>query len=128
MDFLPLRNGAAGLTLGDVSGKGLGAALLMAKLQATLRAYAVNAEGEGALADVGARVNQVLCRDGLANRFATLLLLRAEPDSGSVRFMNAGHMPPLVLSAGEVKRHPPVAPLRSAIRDNKKQRHARGRD
>jgi sigma-B regulation protein RsbU (phosphoserine phosphatase) len=111
VDFLPLKNGAAGLSLGDVSGKGLGAALLMAKLQATLRAYAGDTEGEGALADMGARVNQVLCRDGLANRFATLLILRAEPDSGRVRFMNAGHMPPLVLSAGEVKRHPPVAPL-----------------
>jgi hypothetical protein len=111
VDFLSLQNGAAGLTLGDVSGKGLGAALLMAKLQATLRAYAADAEGEGALADMGGRVNRVLCRDGLANRFATLLILRAEPDSGRVRFMNAGHMPPLVLSAGEVQRHPPVAPL-----------------
>jgi sigma-B regulation protein RsbU (phosphoserine phosphatase) len=117
VDFLPLQNGAAGLTLGDVSGKGLGAALLMAKLQATLRAYAVDAEGEGALADMGGRVNRVLCRDGLANRFATLLILRAEPDSGRVRFMNAGHMPPLVLSAGEVKRHPPVAPLLGVLPD-----------
>lgn len=111
VDFLPLENGAAGLVLGDVSGKGLGAALLMAKLQATLRAYAADAEGEGALADMGARVNRVLCRDGLANRFATLLILRVEPDSGHVRFMNAGHMPPLAFSAGELERHPPVAPL-----------------
>jgi hypothetical protein len=77
----------------------------------------VDAEGEGALADMGGRVNRVLCRDGLANRFATLLILRAEPDSGRVRFMNAGHMPPLVLSAGEVKRHPPVAPLLGVLPD-----------
>lgn len=117
VDFLPMKSGAAGLTLGDVSGKGLGAALLMAKLQATLRAYAGEAEGEGALADVGARVNKVLCRDGLANRFATLLILRAEPNSGRVRFMNAGHMPPLVLSAGETRRHPPVAPLLGVLPD-----------
>jgi len=115
VDFVPMKEGAAALALGDVSGKGLGAALLMAKLQATFRAYIGEGDEMGALADVGSKVNRLLCRDGLANRFATLLLLRVGEGSGSVRLLNAGHMPPLVLSGGEVKRLPPVAPLMGVL-------------
>ncbi len=111
VDFMPLAEGASGLALGDVSGKGLGAALLMAKLQATLRSYAGDVKGEGTIAEMGGRVNRLLCRDGLANRFATLLFLRVEPESGTVRLLNAGHMPPLVLAGSEIRVLPPVAPL-----------------
>jgi hypothetical protein len=83
-----------GIALGDVAGKGLGAALLMSKLQATLRALAPECRD---LAELGARLNAILHRDGLDNRFATLFYCEIEPDSSRVRFLNAGHNPAFVL-------------------------------
>ena len=79
---------------GDVAGKGLPAALLMAKLQSTLRALAVD---EPSLAALGQKMNYLFCRDGLPNRFATLVYLEVTACSGSVRVLNAGHLPPIVL-------------------------------
>jgi sigma-B regulation protein RsbU (phosphoserine phosphatase) len=94
LDYLPFEGGDLGLALGDVAGKGLGAALLMSKLQATLRAWATDVPS---LADLGARTNRILCRDGLPNRFATLTFLRIPPNAGRVRLLNAGHLPPIVV-------------------------------
>lgn len=99
VDHLPVREGRLGVALGDVAGKGLGAALLMAKLQATLRAFAPDL---ASLGELGARVNRILCRDGLPNRFATLVYAELAPDSGAVRLVNAGHLPPAVLRADGV--------------------------
>jgi len=98
VDYLPLDGGRLGVALGDVSGKGLGAALLMSKLQATLRALA---PGAPSLSALGGRLNEILVRDGLENRFATLFYLEIEPGGGALRFLNAGHNPPfLVTHAG----------------------------
>jgi sigma-B regulation protein RsbU (phosphoserine phosphatase) len=94
VDYLQIDRGRLGVMLGDVAGKGLPAALLMAKLQATVRALASGAASLGAL---GEAVNRILNRDGLPNRFATLVYLEIAPDSGHVRLLNAGHMPPLVV-------------------------------
>jgi hypothetical protein len=101
VDYLPLPDGRIGMALGDVAGKGLGAALLMAKLQATLRALAPEGGGLDALA---ARINAILNRDGLENRFATLFYLEVEPGSGRARWLNAGHNPPLVARGGTIER------------------------
>lgn len=95
VDFLDLQNARYGLALGDVAGKGLKAALLMVKLQATLRALAAEFDS---LAELGAKLNAILRRDGLPDSFASLVYLELRPDSGSVRLLNAGHMPPLRLS------------------------------
>jgi phosphoserine phosphatase RsbU/P len=95
VDYLPLDGGRLGVALGDVSGKGLGAALLMSKLQATLRALA---PGAGSLSALGGRLNEILVRDGLENRFATLFYLEIDPGLGTVRFLNAGHNPPFLIS------------------------------
>jgi serine phosphatase RsbU (regulator of sigma subunit) len=93
--------GALGVALGDVAGKGLGAALLMAKLQASLRATAPGSPGLG---ELGARLNGILCRDGLDNRFATLVYLELPAGGvGPIRFLNAGHNPPLLVRAGGVE-------------------------
>jgi phosphoserine phosphatase RsbU/P len=66
VDYMPVDNQRFGIALGDVAGKGLPAALLMAKLQATLRALAVE---ETSLVTLGQKTNRILCRDGLPNRF-----------------------------------------------------------
>jgi sigma-B regulation protein RsbU (phosphoserine phosphatase) len=103
VDYVPVEPQRFGLALGDVAGKGLPAALLMAKLQSTLRALA----DEGTtLAALGERMNRILCRDGLPNRFATLVYLEVCAQSGSVRLLNAGHLPPLVLRAERIEELP----------------------
>jgi len=106
VDYLDVGGGRTGLALGDVAGKGLGAALLMSKLQATLRALAPGARD---LAGLGGRVNRIFCRDGLPNRFATLLYLELAGGGGPVRLLNAGHLPPLAIRATGVDTLEPVA-------------------
>lgn len=104
VDYIALPDGKLGISLGDVSGKGLGAALLMAKLQSTLRAFATD---RVPLDDLGRRVNGIFYRDGLPGKFATLVYLELEPGSGTVRLLNAGHMPPLLLAPGTLEKTPP---------------------
>jgi sigma-B regulation protein RsbU (phosphoserine phosphatase) len=81
------------LALGDVAGKGLAAALLMASLRAAVRARW--REGDP-LPVVLARVNEILLQTVPPNRFATLFLARADTATGDVAWVNAGHAPPIV--------------------------------
>lgn len=106
VDYIKLNDGKWGIVLGDVAGKGLGAALFMAKIQATLRALALD---YGSLADLGQRMNKILCRDGIPNRFATMLYLEVGQDRGTVRFLNAGHFPPLIVRGGKLEHAEPLA-------------------
>ena len=116
VDYLELGDGRLALVLGDVSGKGLPAALLMAKLQSTIRALATE---DGTMVEMAGRVNGILCRDGLTGRYATLVYLELSPGSGLVRFFNAGHLPPVTLRAGGVERAKPVAMPVGFIQDVK---------
>jgi len=97
VDHLPIDANRHAVALGDVAGKALPAALLSVKLQATIRALAPYFE---ALGDLGAGVNRILYRDGLPTRFASLVYLLLTADSGQIRVLNAGHMPPLLLRDG----------------------------
>src|SRR5436309_7523262 len=94
VDYIELPGERLGVVLGDVAGKGLGAALLTAKLQATLRALV---PGRPSLSDPGAEMNDILHRDGIDNRFVTLFYLEVRAGSGRLRYLNAGHNPPFVL-------------------------------
>jgi hypothetical protein len=104
VDYIPLDGFRHGVVLGDVAGKGLGAALLTAKLQATLRALVPNATS---LDDLGMQVNRIFHADGLDNRYATLFFAELEHDSGQLRYLNAGHNPPFLLRASGVEKLPP---------------------
>ena len=99
VDYLQIDEKRLGVALGDVAGKGLGAALLMAKLQATIRAIAPNFKS---LADLGSEINKIFCRDGIPNRFISLIYLEINPDSGLVRILNSGHMPPILVDKNSV--------------------------
>jgi serine phosphatase RsbU (regulator of sigma subunit) len=116
VDYIELDGFRHGVLLGDVAGKGLGAALLSAKLQATLRALLPEAVS---LADLGHRVNAIFHRDGLDNRYATLFLAELEYDSGQIRYLNAGHNPPLVVRPDGMERLPasslPLGMLDAAV-------------
>jgi len=96
VDYIELDGFRHGVVLGDVAGKGLGAALLSAKLQATLRALVPEATS---LDDLASRVNTIFFRDGLENRYATLFYAELEYDSGQLRYLNAGHNPAFLIQA-----------------------------
>jgi len=85
------------LVLGDVSGKGLPAALLMVKLQATIRALCTETTR---LADLGSQINRIFHRDGITRSFATLVVLEVRGDFGKIKLLNAGHMPPVLIRGG----------------------------
>jgi len=85
------------LVLGDVSGKGLPAALLMVKLQATIRALFTEAT---LLAELGSQINRIFHRDGITSSFATLVVLDIHSDSGKIQLLNAGHTPPVLIRNG----------------------------
>jgi len=96
VDYIVLPDERLGVVLGDVAGKGLGAALLTAKLQATLRALV---PGCPSLSDLGAQMNEIVHRDGIDNRFVTLFYFEMQAGSAGLRFLNAGHNPPLLQRA-----------------------------
>ena len=103
VDSILIDEQRLGLSLGDVAGKGLGAALFMAKLQATLRALAPGRESIPAL---GAQLSGIFDRDGIPNRFTSLVYLEITSRNGEIRLLNAGHMPPLHLSAAGIRELP----------------------
>jgi sigma-B regulation protein RsbU (phosphoserine phosphatase) len=95
-DMLPLPNGDIALTIGDVSGKGVSAALLMARLMSDLRFIAGQGLPPGeALEQLGRRLSHAT-RESM---FATLLYLELTPDTGELEIANAGHPRPLIRKA-----------------------------
>ena len=100
IDYLDGAGGRMGIALGDVAGKGMGAALLCAKLQATLRALAPAAANLEAL---GASLNGVLERSGLDNRYATLFYAEISAGSSEVLYLNAGHNPALLVRGDTIE-------------------------
>ncbi|HTG29572.1 MAG TPA: PP2C family protein-serine/threonine phosphatase [Methylomirabilota bacterium] len=83
-----------GIALGDVSGKGIAAALTMASLQASLRAEAARAGND--IGGMIGRLNQMLYDASAADRYATLFYSRYDPASRRLTYVNAGHNPPMV--------------------------------
>jgi len=101
VDFIRIDENRFGVALGDVAGKGLRAALLMAKLQATLRALVPDAVS---LSKLGTKLNQIFARDSIPTIFASLVYLEGQSDSGLVRVLNAGHFPPLVIRGDRIEK------------------------
>jgi phosphoserine phosphatase RsbU/P len=93
-DFIPSPDGGLLLTVGDVSGKGLDAALLMSSMQAAIRSRMAGASGMDELMQ---GVNAYLCATFPFNKFATLFCALVAPDDGNIVYANAGHTPPLIL-------------------------------
>jgi serine phosphatase RsbU (regulator of sigma subunit) len=100
LDFIKLNESKVGIAVGDVAGKGLSAALHMAKLQATLRALIYD---HPSLTILGEKLNRIFYRDSLPKIFASLIYLEIEPDSGNIRFLNAGHIPPIIMRENKVE-------------------------
>jgi phosphoserine phosphatase RsbU/P len=103
IDCFEVKHDQFAFTMGDVSGKGLAAALLMAQLQASVHALAFQNQRDNSLPALVSQLNRLYCRAGLANSFISFIFLLLEPSSGVVRFANAGHLPPLLISNRQVR-------------------------
>ena len=92
-DFIAEHDGKMLVALGDVSGKGTAAALLMSSLHAAIHAQIA---AKSPLEETITSVNRYLAENTPANRFVTLFAAELDPASGILRYINAGHNPPLV--------------------------------
>jgi serine phosphatase RsbU (regulator of sigma subunit)/DNA-binding transcriptional regulator YhcF (GntR family) len=94
-DLLALQRGRWGIAIGDVSGKGIGAALIMASLQASLKFRALQPHLK--LSTLIGDVNRLVYESSPTNIFATLFYAEYEPAKRLLNYVNAGHNPPLIL-------------------------------
>ena len=103
-DFLALTSGRLGLAIGDVSGKGIPAALLMASLQASVRGQSQSGAREGPpdVAGLMANVNLLVCDASASNRYATFFYGQFDPATRNLVYTNGGHNPPMVLRGSQV--------------------------
>ena len=96
-DFISRHNGNMLIALGDVSGKGTAAALLMSSLHAAIHAQTV---ARSSLSEMITSVNEYLAFNTPANRFITFFAAELDPETGKMFYINAGHNPPLVARNG----------------------------
>lgn len=99
LDIINLQNYKYGISIGDVAGKGLSAALLMAKLQSTIRALAPDLKS---LSELGKKINEIFCRDSLPQLFASLIYIEIVSGSGELNVLNAGHLPPFLIRGNSI--------------------------
>jgi PAS domain S-box-containing protein len=100
-DYLPMLQDRWGIIVADVTGHGVGPALLMAETRAYLRVLATRREDTG---EILTRANRVLAEDVGMERFVTLFLARLDPANRSLVYTSAGHPPAYVINAqNEVK-------------------------
>jgi sigma-B regulation protein RsbU (phosphoserine phosphatase) len=101
-DYLPMLNDCTGIVIGDVTGHGVGPALLMAETRAYLRILARNREDS---AEILYRTNLVLAEDVGAERYVTLTLLKLNPTAKTVSYANAGHIPGYIIGKDGATKH-----------------------
>lgn len=101
-DAIPFGAGRFGVSIADVVGKGIPAALLMSNLQAAVRAFAT---GAAQPAEICQQVNRILCGHIAEGRFISFFYCLLDEEVGTLTYANAGHYPPiLVRSDGAVER------------------------
>lgn len=101
-DFIERGAGRLGFAIGDVSGKGMGAALLMATVRASFRAHL---EAPVTLESLATSLNNTILQSANSNNFVSFFYGELDGASGKIDFVNAGHNPPILVRAGgEVER------------------------
>lgn len=107
------------LAIGDISGKGISASLLMASLRASLRSLARmdTSSGERDLTRLMRQVNQLVFESSTANRYATFFFAELDPASRVLTYVNAGHNPPMVLRGKEAIPLPPTGLVVGLLED-----------
>lgn len=102
-DFIEHRDRMLDIVVGDISGKGISAALMMAGLQASLRSQALDPALEGSpdrLSRLMSRLNVYLCHSTAPERFATVFICSYHMETSRLNYCCAGHNPPLLLRNG----------------------------
>lgn len=95
-DYIRLPNGNLGIAVGDVAGKGVPAALLMARLHASARYHLLSATSAS---EALSSLNSEIATSGLGFRFITLVLAVINPRTNEIHVANAGHLPPILRKA-----------------------------
>lgn len=95
-DYFMLGEERFGVTIADVSGKGLPAAIMMSNVQASLRAFC---DGDHAIGEALRRVNRSVARSAIPGKFITLFYAEIDAREGLLRYSNAGHNFPLLRRA-----------------------------
>jgi phosphoserine phosphatase RsbU/P len=98
-DVLKFSERMIGICIGDVVGKGISAALLMANLQASFRAFAAEGVSPGTLCQ---KLNDVICNNIAPDKFVTFCYCTIDAGEGRLMYASAGHCPPLLLRASGV--------------------------
>jgi sigma-B regulation protein RsbU (phosphoserine phosphatase) len=100
-DVLRLDDHRVGICIADVAGKGMASALLMANVQAIVRAFAKDSESP---AHVCSRINRLLCNNMATGKFVTFLYGVLDSETHVWEYCNAGHLYPLVVSATSIRK------------------------
>ena len=90
-DYIAMPDGKIAIALGDVAGKGMPAALLMARLYSSTRYELFTSDSPS---DALNQLNRDITGSGIGHRFITFVVMILEPDTGNVTVVNAGHIPP----------------------------------
>ena len=99
-DVFKLGEGKLGICIADVVGKGVSAALMMANVQAAVRAYASSAESPAQLC---VKVNSLLCENLATGKFVTFLYGVLDSDARTLDYCNAGQIYPILVSQGSTR-------------------------
>jgi sigma-B regulation protein RsbU (phosphoserine phosphatase) len=99
-DFIQMKDGSIGIVIGDVSGHGIGAALIMVQTLASLRAIA---KFETDLGAIITHLNQALVDNLDDTHYVTLILARLDPKKSSLQYVSAGHIPAYLLKGSDDK-------------------------
>jgi len=114
IDFIQIDENKFGVAVGDVAGKGLSAALLMAKLQSTIRAFVYDYPS---LETLGDKLNKIFHRDSPSKIFASLIYVEINSESGDLKFINAGHYPPIIARSKKVEQLEKDAPALGLMKE-----------
>ncbi|HSK47502.1 MAG TPA: SpoIIE family protein phosphatase [Coriobacteriia bacterium] len=113
-DLFELEGETIGITIGDISGKGIDAAVLTSLVKNTIRAHAI--EEEKSPADVMRLANRILLHSSPDDVFATVFYAELNRETGDLRYCNAGHCTgAIVTPAGDVLELPQTGPLVGAF-------------
>ncbi|MEM7584923.1 MAG: SpoIIE family protein phosphatase [Acidobacteriota bacterium] len=107
-DFVQLSNDKLGIVIADVAGKGVGAALLMASLQASLRAL-IQTVAEPSI--LFSQLNQALLAISPANRFATVFYAELDPATHTLEYASGGHNPGILVTEKGIEELMPTGPI-----------------
>jgi sigma-B regulation protein RsbU (phosphoserine phosphatase) len=110
-DLIEMEDGHLGFAIGDVSGKGISAALIMASLRASLRGLILDDPGD--LGTMMQKVNRLVYESSSSSRYATFFFAILDPQTRQFHYVNAGHNPPVLVKevSGELRRLEACGPV-----------------